>query len=196
MGLICKTGKTRQNHLEEVALGWCYVDLFFFVFFAVDAVTAFGLQRGLCYSPLKFPWTQLPPPGFPDLKSEHTAFALSSAVLQKKQLFAWIFNGAHTAAPSRQMRTWRITSIPDFSRFKSPPLRNVKRFVRWVQRQEMLWVRRMTPAAEQSNATSDVRLLGRGVNLHLWYCIDSLENGGKFSDYQRIISFTSWVIFI
>lgn len=78
------------------------------------------------------------PLGFPDLKSKHTAFALSHAVLWKKQLFAWIFNGAHIATPLKQMRVWRITSIPDLSCFKSRPLQNVTRLVHWVHHSRML----------------------------------------------------------
>ncbi len=71
------------------------------------------------------------PLGFPDLKSKHTALLWAMLSCGRNSCLHESLMYAHIGIPLKQMRMWRITSIPDLSCFKSLPFQNVKRLIHW-----------------------------------------------------------------
>lgn len=65
------------------------------------------------------------PLDLPDLKSKHTALLWAMLSCRRNSCLYEFLMYAHIGVPLKQMRMWRITSIPVLSCFKSPPFQNV-----------------------------------------------------------------------
>ena len=120
-----------RNHLHSYSKfsGICFRRCLFFFFFGDKRVLISRSQT------VASPDCDVPsnpaPPGVPDLKSKHTALLRAMLSCRRNSCLHESLMYAHIGMPLKQMRMWRITSIPDLSFFKSQPFLNVKRLIHW-----------------------------------------------------------------